>query len=538
MLAALLFLMSAAFTLWRNSEVGVLADISYVLNTATRIAAGDVPYAQFPLAQAPLEFLVQALLIKLGGPHYGVQIAYATIVGGIGIVLAFAVARRLLTGSVRAPELVAAVLCLPLVPLGVYAVYPQPFYDSDSCVLVLAVVAATLSALDRPSRTRMAIAGALLVVPAFMKQNIGGALIVAMAAALAAHAVSRPETRPWLRWYLAGFAVTLALVVVVVQLVIGIDQYLRWTLFFALSGRGVAADRFAEFGVPAALGIVLVLLVRERPAARVVLAVMGVVAALIAASLFARSVVFVPGFFPPVLVAATALAILRARRDGVTFEMLVPIVVLATTLGAVQSLGLSGSSFAMFPLLVIALACLVRDAARAMPELAVSAPRFGMAVALALVVLGTVYTLTNKRLAFVDVNAAGSVEHAAYPTLVGLSARGPYLGDLDEILRWIDGHVGPSESLAMLPGEEPVFFALGRRPVLPSVYFYDVATPYSPDELARIADERGLQWVFVKDRIQLVEEPPLNEAIVAALTARATLVDRVGAYRIYRRDPR
>jgi len=533
-LPAGLFLMSAAFTLWRNGEVGVLVDISYIVNTATRIAAGDVPYAQFPLAQAPLEFLVQAFLIRLGGPNYGVQIAYATIVGGIATVLSFSVARRLLAGSVRAPDLVAAVLCLPLVPLGVYAVYPHPFYDSDSCVLVLAVIAAALWALDRPSRTRMAVAGALLVVPAFMKQNIGGALIIAVLAALAAHAVSRPEARPWLRWYLAGFAVTLAIVVALVQIVIGIDQYLRWTLFFALSGRGVAADRIAEFGVPAALALVFVPLLRKRPATRVVLVLMGT-AALIAASLFARSLIFVPGFFPPVLVAATALALVRARRDGPTFGTLVPIVVLATTLGVLQSLGLTSSTFAIFPLLVIALASLVRDAAWAAPELAVFAPRFGMTVAFALAVLGTIYTLTNARLEFVDVNAPGPVEHATYPSLAGLSARGPYLGDLDEILRWIDGHVGPSESLAMLPGEEPVFFALGRRPVLPSVYFYDVATPYSPDELARIADERGLQWVFVKDRLQLVSEPPLNQAIVAALTARATLVDRVGAYRIYRR---
>ena len=537
MLPALLFLMSAAFTLWRNGEVGVLVDISYIVNTATRIAAGDVPYAQFPLAQAPLEFLVQAFLIRLGGPNYGVQIAYATIVGGIATVLSFSVARRLLAGSVRAPDLVAAVLCLPLVPLGVYAVYPHPFYDSDSCVLVLAVIAAALWALDRPSRTRMAVAGSLLVVPAFMKQNIGGALIIAVLAALAAHAVSRPEARPWLRWYLAGFAVTLAIVVALVQIVIGIDQYLRWTLYFALSGRGVAADRIAEFGVPAALALVFVPLLRKRPATRVVLVLMGT-AALIAASLFARSLIFVPGFFPPVLVAATALALVRARRDGPIFGTLVPIVVLATTLGVLQSLGLTSSTFAIFPLLVIALASLVRDAAWAAPGLAVFAARSGMTVAFALVVLGTIYTLTNARLEFVDVNAPGPVEHAAYPSLAGLSARGPYLADLDEILRWIDGHVGPDESLAMLPGEEPVFFALGRRPVLPSVYFYDVATPYSPDELARIADERGLRWVFVKDRLQLMSEPPLNQAIVAALTARATLVDRVGAYRIYRREPK
>src|SRR5258706_12376558 len=83
-LAVALSLVSAAFTLWRNSEIGVLVDISYIVNTATRIAAGDVPYAQFPLAQAPLEFLVQALLIKIGGPHFAVQIMYATILGGRG----------------------------------------------------------------------------------------------------------------------------------------------------------------------------------------------------------------------------------------------------------------------------------------------------------------------------------------------------------------------------------------------------------------------------------------------------------------------
>src|SRR5881394_3205287 len=42
---AILFLASAAFVIWRNSQVAVLVDIAYPLNTATRIALGDVPYA-------------------------------------------------------------------------------------------------------------------------------------------------------------------------------------------------------------------------------------------------------------------------------------------------------------------------------------------------------------------------------------------------------------------------------------------------------------------------------------------------------------
>ena len=80
-----------------------------------------------------------------------------------------------------------------------------------------------------------------------------------------------------------------------------------------------------------------------------------------------------------------------------------------------------------------------------------------------------------------------------------------------------------------------MFFALQRRPLLPSVYFYDVATPYTPAEMARFANDVGLRWVFVKDRLQLKEEPPLEQALVTELTRGATLFTRVGPYRVYKR---
>ena len=116
----LLLAASASFTLWRNTQVGVLVDISYLLNTATRIAAGDVPYAQFPLVLAPFEFLAQGLLIKAFGPHFFVQIAYATILGGLATALTYAIARRLLGTAVARPRALAAILSIPLVPLGIF----------------------------------------------------------------------------------------------------------------------------------------------------------------------------------------------------------------------------------------------------------------------------------------------------------------------------------------------------------------------------------------------------------------------------------
>src|SRR2546430_10203691 len=169
LLPLLLFAASAAFTVWRNTQVAVLVDIPYILNIATGIAAGDVPYAQFPLAQAPLTFLVQALLIKVFGPHFFVQIAYAATAGGLATVLTYLIARRLVVGVVARPATLAAVLAIPLLPLGIYAILPNPFYDPDGCLAILAAVAAIFAASDRPTRMRWLVAGAVVSLPGLLK---------------------------------------------------------------------------------------------------------------------------------------------------------------------------------------------------------------------------------------------------------------------------------------------------------------------------------------------------------------------------------
>ena len=537
----LLFGASAAFTFWRNTQVGVLVDIAYVLNTASRIAAGDVPYAQFPLAQAPLEFLTQALLIKLFGPHFFVQIAYATILGGLATAFTYVIARRLVTGVVAEPAALAAILAIPLVPLGVYAIIPHPFYDPDACLVVLAAVAAILAAIDRPTPIRWLLAGALITVPVFIKQNIGGAFLVFAVGALLADGLARPSARAGLRWCIAGLGIALGVGLLALQLVVGVDHYLAWAWTYAMTGRGVALDRIGSFADPSViwpgvliLGLVLVTpLLPLRFRAPVFLIALAI--PLIARSSTPASFIDVNTLFPPLLIAASVLALVRTARDGVRLETLLPLVLAGTAVGTLLSLGLNGSTFGMFPLLVLAIAALVRDLGRLLERPRQIAPIAGVLLALFLAASGTAYTLTNARLLFIDANAPGPVVRSDFPSLAGLSAPGPYVGDLDAILFWARDNVPPDDPFVFLPGEDPAFFALGRRPRLPSVYFYDVATPYSPAEMARFADEVGLRWVFVKDRLQLVEEPPLEQSLVAALTKNATLVTRVGPYRVYRR---
>jgi hypothetical protein len=538
---ALLFAASAGFVLWRNTQVAVLVDISYVLNIATRIAAGDVPYAQFPLAQAPLAFVTQALLIKAFGPHFFVQIAYAAIVGGLATVLTYRIARRLIDGVVPEATALAATLTIALVPLGIYAILPHPFYDPDTCFVVLAAIAAILAAIDRPTRTRWLIAGALIAVPVFLKQNFGGAFLVLAPIALVADAWARPSARAGLRWCLTGLALALGVELLVLQLIVGIDHYLAWAWTFAMTGRGVALDRISAFTDPSiiwpgVLLLALALATRALPLrlrARVFIAVL--LLALLARASSPSTFLNVNTLLTPVLVAASVLAIIAVARVGLRFETLLPLVLAGTAAGALMSLGLNGSAFATFPLLVLAIATVIRDLHHIVEKPAQIGPMTGVVLALLLTMSGTAYTLTNARLLFADVNAPGPVVRSAFPSLAGLSARGPYIGDLDAILFWMRDNVPADDPFVFLPGEDPVFFALDRRPRLPSVYFFDVANPYSPAEIARFADEVGLRWVFVKDRLQLVDEPPLEQRLIVALTDRATLVAQVGPYRVYRR---
>jgi hypothetical protein len=537
----LLFAASATFTLWRNTQVGVLVDISYVLNTATKIAAGDVPYAQFPLVLAPFEFLAQGLLIKALGPHFVVQIAYATILGGLGTALAYRIVRRLLDTAVARPAPLAAILTLPLVPLGIYAIYPQPFYDPDTCLAILATLAAILAARERPTPARGLLSGALLSVPVFIKQTIGGTFLVLMVAALAVDALARPSARPSFRWVMAGLAACLGLEVAALQLFVGVGNYLSWTWSFALAGRGLAFERISEFVDPrviwpGALILGLALLARSLAArARGPIFLAGLCFPLFASAFVPALLPTVPAMFPPVLIAASVLAFTQIARGGIGFEALAPLVLAGTAAGAIMSQGLYGSTYGIFPLLVLALATLVRDLGRFVERPTQLAPIAGAVLALFLAVSGMGYTITNARLLFADVNAPGPVVRSEFPSLAGLSARGPYVSDLDAILFWVRDNVPADDPFVFLPGEDPAFFALGRRPRLPSVYFFDVANPYSPAEIARFADEVGLRWVFVKDRLQLVEEPPLQQSLVSALTQNATLVARVGPYRVFRR---
>src|SRR5229473_8559877 len=249
-----IFLTTATIIVWQNSRLGVLWDLSYVLENSFRISLGDVPYRDFPFPYPPLTFLIQAALIKLAGRAFWHHVLYCALTGGLAGVLTW----RILLNCLRAtahPRLLAFLLSLPLIPLGIYCVFPHPFYDPD-CTFAILLGLLLLQQLElKPSSSRRALlAGMVLVIPLFVKQNTGLAFLTSAAVLLIAVLVAEGLRRRPVRGYLlalAGAAMALTVAVLRIQYLAGLRNYWHWTIQFAAERRtparaemlGVYADR-------------------------------------------------------------------------------------------------------------------------------------------------------------------------------------------------------------------------------------------------------------------------------------------------------
>src|SRR5438105_5822068 len=237
----LLFLATAAIVIWQNSRLGVLWDLSYVLENSHRISLGDIPYKDFPFPYPPLTFLIQAAIIKLTGRVFWHHIAYCALIGGLATVLTWRILLNLLRTEVTRARSLAFMLSLPVIVLGVYCVYPHPFYDPDcTLAILLGVFLLQRIELEPASSWRSLLAGAALVVPLLIKQNTGLAFLGATGTALLAFAIVEAWRRHSARKYilaLMGTMLTFALAVLLVHFTAGLSNYWHWTIQFAAARR-------------------------------------------------------------------------------------------------------------------------------------------------------------------------------------------------------------------------------------------------------------------------------------------------------------
>jgi hypothetical protein len=571
--ATALLLVTAGFVLWQNSQIAILWDLSYLLDTSWRVALGQIPYRDFPLVHPPLTFLIQAALMRVAGRHYELHVVYAAIIGGLGTVVAWRIILRIFIdriGSLRFAWWVSLLLAAPLTVLGVYSIYPHPIYDCDCAFAILIAIYLLLrhssgesTSMHGPRAWVMpALTGAALVVPVFFKQNMGLPFLLAVVAGilllLALHwignlprieSIRTPAPAILLRVVAASAICSLA-AIVLLQITVGLDNYLHWTVLFAAQRRLPGfSDMLAVYQQPsfawtlpcAGCGTILVCLplasrFRARFAAFCLLSapLVGSLVYLFLNDDLDERADNLLALWPMLLILAAVVALIELRK-GITFERLMPFFVLATINGAFLSQQLWGSTYAIWPLLMI----LVAQMLAAIPTAKYRGQKLVTALAVmagaTFLVCGGLYAAGHERMNYLQIPDQ-PVYRSNLPALRGMADRGPYLPDFEELVRFAAKEIPAQDGILLLPGEEPFYFATGRAPQFPVQIFDNTTDPYSPQELLEATRNRNIQWVIVKTRLQSTENPlPEQEKTMMLVTEEFALDKRLAGYDVYRR---
>ncbi|MCU1343178.1 MAG: hypothetical protein JWN92_2601 [Candidatus Acidoferrum typicum] len=555
--------------LWQNLRLAILWDLSYILETSYRISLGDVPYRDFPLPFAPLTFLTQAALIKLTGRVIFHHVIYAALAGGVATLLTWRIIFHLLNEKVHSARRIAFLLSVPLVFLGIYSVFPHPFYDCD-CTLTILLAIFLLLQLQRKNfpPLRAFLTGAVLVVPMFVKQNVGLAFLAATVVSLAfLMTFDRQDRRRALgyAWTIAGAASGFALALALIHFTAGLTNYWHWTIQFAAERRlpplpdllAVYADPQMIWRIGAFLGGALLFSLNRK--ARPVVTLLSVflvalpfvwtVAALFTESDPADRADQLLALWPFVLVVSFAFALWSLRRDarierpGIALAL--PFILIATVNGAFLSQQVWGSTYALWPLFMILCACtfsvLFREetstASQSVTVIArVPASLVTVAlVSISLLLSGWYYVWSNERLSYVKLSE-GEMVRSTLPELAGLSVRGPWIREFEGLVRFTQQHIPVEDGLLMIPGEDLFYYTTGRRPRFPALMFDHTVNPFSPEGIQRLARDRNIRWLVVKNKLQVNGEPVEDEArLLALLRQDFQFVQSLGVYDVYHR---
>ncbi|HJZ83101.1 MAG TPA: hypothetical protein VKD91_22225, partial [Pyrinomonadaceae bacterium] len=243
------------------------------------------------------------------------------------------------------------------------------------------------------------------------------------------------------------------------------------------------------------------------------------------------------------------------RRRGLA--LVLPFIIIATIQGAFMSQQLWGSTYAIWPLFMILLGMTIAGL-RHLCFAAAPGRQFGPAppprpdeeyfswqlpltalIVLSLLLAGSFYLRSHERLDYANLDE-GELQRSSLPQLKGMSTRGDWLPNFAELVRYTDEHVPREEGILVLPGEDLFYFTTGRTPRFPVLMFDHTVNPYSAEEIVRLARERDIRWLIVKQDLQDEDEgvEKQRDEIAGALDEDFEQVESLGNYDIYhRRDP-
>ena len=152
-----------------------------------------------------------------------------------------------------------------------------------------------------------------------------------------------------------------------------------------------------------------------------------------------------------------------------------------------------------------------------------------------MLVSGAFYVASHERLNYADLST-GEIARSNMPALAGLSMRGPWIPEFEELVRFADREIPRDQGLLVIPGEDLFYYTTGRRPRFPVLMFDHTINPYSPEEIVEISRTQNVCWLILKKNLQLNGEPVEDKSrLLGLLRGDFAQVQTLANYEVYRR---
>ena len=359
--------------------------------------------------------------------------------------LAWRIVYRSLLGRVQQPLAIALLLASPLAVLGIYCVFPFPpttataparssspsaFFSASQTIHPSCTPPpqaqhfVSPSSSSRTSGFRFSLSPPLPFFCSCPRRSFAGKT----------PSSSNPEKRT-LSAVLVGAALTLLAALLLIHFTVGLGNYLHWTIQFAAQRRlpglsdmlGVYRDPSLLWKLPSiAAGLYLL----HTRFAKALWEQTAAVALLAAPFIYTLSSLLIYddadergdsllALWPMLLILATVLALfnLIKQRRNLTLRTFLPIILLVAINGTLMSQQLWGSTYAIWPLLIMLAADMIAflaapDAATSFPRAA--APAMAVILSVTLLICGAFYTASEERLSYAQLPDE-PVAHSSLP---------------------------------------------------------------------------------------------------------------------------
>jgi hypothetical protein len=474
--------------------------------------------------------------------------------GGLAGVMSW----RILLNCLRAtadPRRLAFLLSLPLIPLGIYSVFPHPFYDPD-CTFAILLGVLLLQRLERkPSWWLALLTGAVLVVPLFIKQNTGLAFLATTGLALLVLISIEVFRRKPARHYaltLVGMIAGFLLALLLIKATAGLNNYWHWTIRFAASRRapplaemtGVYRDKTLLLWLALfAVGAFFLWLSRRGNRGLVILPACLITAPFLWPAIYllrehdaSERAERLLALWPLLLIISLVVAVVTIkRRTGLS--LMLPLILIGTINGAFMSQQLWGSTYAIWPLFMILLATTIAGLSSLSKPLSWITIPVTASIVASLLISGAFYVWSHERLDYANLDD-GALARSSLPQLKGLATRGDWIPNFEELVGYTDREIPRDEPILIIPGEDLFYYTTGRRPQFPVLMFDHTVNPYTPEEILNLARERNIRWLIVKQDLQDEDEQIEQERdrLTEVLEQEFEQVESLKNYDIYRRS--